>query len=105
MYSGLPRAAKRTFSINSFRAGWGTGGSLSHFSNSAYPAAGYAEFEKWLSEPPVPQPARNEFMLKVLFAARGKPEYIVQHIEAFHQYQVDALKLNTLAEVFLKGST
>jgi len=66
--------------------------------------AGYAEFEKWLSEPPVPQPARNEFMLKVLFAARGKPEYIVQHIEAFHQYQVDALKLNTLAEMFLKGS-
>jgi DNA-binding PadR family transcriptional regulator len=67
-------------------------------------SAGYTEFEKWLSEPPVTQGARNEFLLKVLFAARGKTEYVVRHIEAFRQYQVEALKLNGMAGLFLKGS-
>jgi len=67
-------------------------------------SAGRTQFEKWLSESPITQPARNEFLLKIIFAGRGKPEDLIRHIEQFHQYQLECLKLNQTAELFLKGS-
>jgi DNA-binding PadR family transcriptional regulator len=66
--------------------------------------AGYAEFEKWLGEPPVAQPARNEFLLKVVFAGRGKTEDLIRHMEAFHKDQIEALRYNSMAAQFLKVS-
>jgi DNA-binding PadR family transcriptional regulator len=66
--------------------------------------AGHEQFANWLSEPPMSQPARNEFLLKVIFAGRGKKEDVIRHIEQFHQYQLQALRLNRMAELFLKGS-
>jgi DNA-binding PadR family transcriptional regulator len=65
--------------------------------------AGYEAIEKWLSEPLVVPPPRNEFLLKVIFARRGNPEDIIRHVEGFHQYQEEALKLNTMAAAFLNG--
>jgi DNA-binding PadR family transcriptional regulator len=66
--------------------------------------AGRAEFEKWLSEPPVTAAARNEFLLKIIFGGRGRGEDLIRHIEAFHREQVEALRYNSMAALFLKGS-
>jgi len=67
--------------------------------------AGHAELDKWLSEPPITEVARNEFLLKVIFAGRGKTEHLIRHIEAFHRSQVENLKLNGMAEQFLRVSS
>jgi PadR family transcriptional regulator AphA len=45
--------------------------------------AGRAELARWLAEPTLPRPPRNELLLKLFFGAYAKPAELRRHLETF----------------------
>jgi DNA-binding PadR family transcriptional regulator len=45
--------------------------------------AGRAELARWLVEPALPRPPRNELLLKLFFGAYAKPAELRRHLETF----------------------
>lgn len=47
---------------------------------------GRAALRSWLEEPPIPQPVRNELLLKLFLGGNAPVEAIVRHLERAHDH-------------------
>ena len=53
--------------------------------------AGLAELRRWLGKPVVPQPSRNELLLKLFFGRYADPDQLVAVVERARARQADAI--------------
>jgi PadR family transcriptional regulator, regulatory protein AphA len=67
-------------------------------------SSGREEFLKWLAEPPVQQPVRSEFMLKLTFASNLPRSEVIKMITEYKQQHLSRLKeYQAVAESLEKG--
>jgi PadR family transcriptional regulator AphA len=64
-------------------------------------AKGLAELETWMAKPPRPPSPRNELLLKLFFARRGKAEDMVRHVQEFRHHQEELLEQYSGVEKWL----